>query len=134
MDDLKISNQLAEVEAWKPYDFLSFIEKELQLRGKDYQVMDLQSDLGSIKTCITYAKAVGKGNYQVVEYILWLLDGIKDPTMTSLQFLPASLRSYFGNAPASALPKTKKAKVETVIRLSSAMVTWLDALKQEKLL
>jgi hypothetical protein len=64
----------------------------------------------------------------------WLLDGIKDPTMTSLQFLTASLRSYFGNAPESALPKPRKAKVAVEVKLSSSLVSWLDDLKQEKLL
>ena len=95
--------------------------------------MDLQADLGAIKNCITYAKAMGKGNYSVVQYIVWLLDGITDPTITSLRFLPVSLRHYYGAAPESALPKTKKAKVDNVVKLTAGMVTWLNDLKQDKL-
>lgn len=133
-DDLRIDNQLAIVDGWKPYDFLSFIEKEMAVRSKDYQVMDLQADLGAIKTCVTYAKACGKGNYQVVEFILWLLDGVKDTELTSLQFMPASLRHYFGAAPEKALPKTKKAREVIPVTLSEGMLKWLNVLKQEKLL
>ena len=133
-DDININNQLSLVDSWKPYDFLTFIEKELQVRGKDYQVMDLAADLGSIKNCITYAKAMGKGNYSVVEYLTWLFDGVTDTTFTSLQFLPASLRHYYGVAPASALPKPKKAKVEVEVKLTSTMVGWLNSLKQGDML
>ena len=133
-DDLRINNQLAQVDEWRPYDFLSFIEQEMALRGKDYQVMDLQADLGSIKQCMTYAKAVGKGNYSVVEYITWLLDGITDMRLTSLQFMSASLRHFYGVAPASALPKAKKpAKLDTEVKLTSSMVAWLSSLKQSQL-
>ena len=133
-DDIPINNQLAEVELWKPYDFLTFIESELRMRGKDYQVMDLQADLGSIKNCISYAKAVGKGNYSVVQYITWIFDGVKDTELTSLQFLPASLRHYYGAAPASALPKERKVKTETMVTLTADMKLWLDSLKQPPLI
>jgi len=133
-EEISINNQIAVVDEWKPYDFLTFIENEMRIRHKDYQVMDLQADLGAIKTCLVYAKAVGKGNYSVVEYINWLLDGIKDPALTSLQFMTASLRAYYGSAPESALPKPRKAKVAVEVKLTSNMVTWLDSLKQDKLL
>lgn len=133
MEDLPINNQLAEVDTWKPYDFLTFVEEEMRLRGKEYQVLDLQVDLGALKGCMNYAKAMGKGNYAVVQYITWLLDGITDQHITSLQFLMGPLRSYFGDAPAAAAVVKKLAKQDHEVKLSVGMKAWLDTLLQNRL-
>lgn len=128
-EEVPINNQLTDVDSWKPYDFLTFVEQEMSLRGKTYQVMDLQQDLGALKSCITYAKSVGKGNYSVVEYIIWLLDGITDAQITSLMFFLGPLRHFYGDSKPGLSAIKKKHKPKAEVKLSPAMVAWLDTLK-----
>ena len=130
--DIDIDNNIARVDSWKPYDFLSFIEGEMSLRGREYQIMDLASDLGSIKLCINYAAKCQKSRYEVVKFILWALDGVTDEKITSLRFLTGCLRGFFGNT-ISAPEKMKKARGAINSEdLSADMRSWLDSLKESK--
>jgi hypothetical protein len=131
-EEIPINNQLGEVDIWKPYDFLTFVEEEMRIRGKDYQVTDLQADLAALKICMAYAKSVGKGNYSVVQYVTWVLDGVTTISFTSLQFLTAPLRHYYGNTQMAA-PKTKVTKPVVEVKLSAGMAAWLDELRQKPL-
>lgn len=124
--DIPISNEIAQVDTWQPYNFVKFIEDEMSLRGREYQILDLPGDLGVMKTCISYAEKCNRGRYDVVKFVIWALDGTTDPKLTCLKFLPAMLRGYFGTAPESikAAPRERKE-----IELSSAMKAWLDDLR-----
>ena len=124
--DIPIENEIARVDAWRPYDFLSLVESEMSLRGREYQVMDLQADLGALKSCLTYAERCRRSKYDVVRFLIWALDGTTEPTLTSLKFLPGVLRGFFGNAPERA---KSPARERRDIPLSGPMRAWLDELK-----
>lgn len=127
-EEIPIVNEIAQVGTWQPYNFLKFVEEEMQLRGREYQILDLQADLGAIKISVGYATKCGKSKYEVVKFLLWALDGITDERITSLQFLPRVLHGFFGNAPEGA---PAKARERREIELSPSLRRWLDELKAE---
>lgn len=127
-DDLKIDKNYSEVLNWKPYDFLSYIEKELTFNGIEYLVVDLASDLGYVKTCINYVKKIGKTNMALIKYIEWIIKGLDTNQVTSLNFLVLNLKSYFGT---TVKPPVLKKKEKKDIIISNEAKKWLDNLKAE---
>jgi hypothetical protein len=127
-EDINITNEISKVDSWKPYDFLTFVENEMSLRGREYQITDLPADLGAMKTCVVYAEKCGKSRYEVVKFLLWALDGVTDERLTSLQFLTSCLRKFFGE---TREPETEKKRKRQEIELSPEMTRWLDELRAQ---
>lgn len=127
--EISIDNEFGVANGWKPYDFMMFIERELTLRGISHQIHDLPADLGSIKVCLTYIKGCGRMPSSFVKYCLWLFDGLTKDPITSLAFMPASLRHFYGNKQES---KAAKKLIERhVKKLDTASRGWLDQIKQQ---
>ena len=127
-DEIAVDNEFSVANTWRPYDFLMFIEKELVLRNIDHQIMDLPKDLGAISTCLKYIKKLGRQPSSFVKYCLWLFDGLDMKSVTSLEFMPGSLRHFYGASP-------KTAKVQKVIdkdlpKMSTAAKVWLEDLRR----
>lgn len=132
MDDkeIEIENEFPIANQWKPYDFLMFIERELALRSIDHQVHDLTADLGAIKVCLKYIVGCGRKPSSFVKYCLWLFDGLdKTAPITSLAFMPSSLRHFYGNRRESAVAKKIADKVAK--KMDNTAKSWLDEIRNK---
>lgn len=126
-DELEIDNEISVANQWKPYDFLMFIEREFGVRGIDHQVLDLPADLGSIKTCLKYAEAMGRKPSSFVKYCLWLFDGLDMKQVTSLSFLPQSLKHFYGYKKAA--EKVSKIVERDTKKIDATARIWLDEIR-----
>jgi len=127
-DDIAVDNEFSVANGWKPYDFLMFVEKELVLRGIDHQIMDLKADLGAISTCLKYVKSMGRQPSSFVKYSLWLFDGLDMKQVTSLEFMPRSLRHFYGVSDKA--NKVQKMIDKDVPKMSLLSRAWLDEIRK----
>lgn len=128
-NEIDIDNELSVANEWKPYDFLKFIERELALRGINHQIFDLKADLGAISVCLKYIAKTGRRPSSFVKYCIWLFDGLDMQDVTSLAFLPQSLRHFYGNVKET--PEAKKIVEKHIKKIDNAAKSWLDQIKQQ---
>lgn len=126
-NEIDIDNEMAIANTWRPYDFLKFIERELGLRGISHQIFDLKADLGAIKVCLKYVEKVGRRPSSFVKYCLWLFDGLDMKEITSLGFLPQSLRHFYGQAKET--PEAKKIVEKHTKKIDDTAKSWLDGIR-----